>query len=358
MPEPLRLSLDDADARSGPVSGPSSGRSTGALRDPGDTRDPRGRRVRLVLLALVVLAVVACAAFLLLDVQGAWSYVLGLRSRTLGALLVVALAIAVSTVVFQTVTENRILTPSIMGFDALYVLVQTVAVFTLGAVGLSGVPAPVQFGVTLVVMLGCSVALFAWIFGAARRSVHLLVLVGVVLGVLLRSLTAMLQRMIDPNEFQVLQARLFASFTGVDPALLGVSGILLVGTCWWLWRRRHELDVLALGRPNAVALGVEHRRRVMTLLVAVSLLVSVSTALVGPITFFGLLVANLAYVLTGSSKHAVTLPTAALTAVVVLVGGQAVLDHVLSMGTVLSVVIELCGGIVFIVLLVASGRRR
>lgn len=319
--------------------------------------DARRRHDTIVLGALGALAVVCIALFMVVDVQGAWGYVVQLRGRTVGALVVVAVAIAVSTVIFQTITENRILTPSIMGFDALYVLVQTVAVFSLGSVGLSAIGSLTEYLASVAIMLVASLALFTTVFGAARRSVHLLVLVGVVVGVLLRSLTAMLQRMIDPNEFQVLQSRLFASFGAVDPTLLMVSVVLLGITCVVLWRRRATLDVLALGRDRAIALGVDHRREVMFLLGAVSILVSVSTALVGPITFFGLLVANLAYHLVHSPRHAVVLPAAALVAVVVLVGGQAFLDHVLGMATVLSVVIELLGGIVFIAMLIRGGRR-
>lgn len=317
----------------------------------------RRRHDTSVLFVLSALAAVAVAFFLVADVQGAWAYVLQLRARTVGALIVVAVAIAVSTVVFQTLTENRILTPSIMGFDALYVLVQTVAVFTLGSVGLATMGPTVEYLASVVVMLGASLLLFSTVFGTARRSIHLLVLVGVVIGVLLRSLTSMLQRMIDPAEFQVLQARLFASFTGIDARLLGISAVLLVGCCIVVWRRRATLDVLALGRERAIALGVDHRREVLVLLAVVSVLVSVSTALVGPVTFFGLLVANVAYHLVRSPRHAVVLPTAALVGVVVLVGGQAVLDHLLGMATVLSVVIELLGGIVFITMLVRGGRR-
>ena len=46
---------------------------------------------------------------------------------------ITGVAIAYSTVIFQTITHNRILTPSIMGLDSLYLLVQTVVIFFLGS---------------------------------------------------------------------------------------------------------------------------------------------------------------------------------------------------------------------------------
>ncbi|MFC8921441.1 iron chelate uptake ABC transporter family permease subunit [Cellulosimicrobium sp. NPDC057127] len=324
-------------------------------------RTPRpavGRREAAVLVTLAVLALVAAGTYLVVGVQGGWEFVLPFRGRRLAGLVVVGVAIAASTVVFQTLTDNRILTPSIMGFDSLYQLVQTVAVFALGSLALAAVPPTAQFGVVLVVMVVLSTALFRWLFGGARHSLHLLVLVGVVIGTMFRSVSALLQRMLDPNEFTVLQSRLFASFSTLDERLLAVTAVLVAAGVAVLLRGHRELDVLALGRPTAVALGVDHRRVVLRTLVVVAVLVSAATALVGPVTFFGLLVANLAYVLTGSHRHAVNLPAAGLLAVVVLVGGQTVLEHVLGQAAVLSVVVEFLGGIVFIAMLVTAGRRR
>ena len=42
-------------------------------------------------------------------------------------------AIAFSTIVFQTITNNKILTPSIIGLDSLYMLIQTFLVFAFGS---------------------------------------------------------------------------------------------------------------------------------------------------------------------------------------------------------------------------------
>ncbi len=87
------------------------------------------------------------------------------------------------------------------------------------------------------------------------------------------------------------------------------------------------------------------------------MLVSVSTALVGPITFFGLLVANLAYMIAGSAKHRIILPVAALLAVFCIVGGQTILERVFTFNSALSVIIEFLGGLVFIILLVRGHAR-
>lgn len=310
-----------------------------------------------VLLALALLVAAAAVAFLVVGAQGSWEFVLPFRGRKLAGLVVVGTAVAVSTVLFHTVTANRILTPSLLGMDAMFSLVQTVLVFVLGGAALAALDPRLLFGGQVVVMVGCAVALFGWLFAGARRSLHLLLLVGVVLGTLLRSGTSMLQRIMDPNEFAVLTNRLFASFNAVDAELLAVTAVLVAAGCAVAWRRRHELDVLALGAEAATGLGVPHRRAVTRVLVVVAVLVSASTALVGPVTFLGLLVANVAYVLLRTHEHRWLLPGAALVSVLFLVAGQVVLEHVLGFDTTLGVVIELVGGIVFIVLLLRGVAR-
>lgn len=306
---------------------------------------------------LSLLAAACCVAFLTIGAAGQWDFVLVHRGARLAALLLVAHAVALSTVLFQTITHNRILTPSVMGFDALYVLIQAVLIFTLGAQQLGGIDPRLKFVGEVVLMVGLSGLLFRWLFSGAAGSLHMTLLVGIVFGVLFRSLTSFVVRLIDPNEFMVLQDRMFASFNMVPAQLLSAAALAVALVSVAVWRMRHALDTLALGRELAINLGLDHQRLVRRVLVLVAVLVSVSTALVGPVTFFGLLVANLAYQLAGSHRHRVVLPAAGLLGAIFLVGGQVVLERVFSFGTALSVVVEFLGGLMFIALLLRRGAR-
>lgn len=311
----------------------------------------------LVLILLAVLVAVSVVCFMTLGAKGSWSFVIPFRGRKLMALILVAYSVAVSTVLFQTVTANRILTPSIMGFDALYVLLKTAVVFFLGAGALTSLDPQLQFGVEVVVMVLFSGLLFRWMFLGEERSLTLLVLVGIVFGILFRSLSQFMQRMLDPNAFNVLQDSFFASFATVDSTLLLVaSGVVLVVSLVAL-RLGHTLDVLSLGRAQAINLGVDYKRTVVIILMLVAVLVSVSTALVGPVTFFGLLVASLAHSLVGNSRHRYVLPAAVLLAIACLVGGQTLLERLFAFDTALSIIIEFLGGIVFIILVLRRAAR-
>lgn len=314
-------------------------------------------RPALVLIILTALAVVSVTCFMVLGAKGSWSFVIPFRGRKLLALCLVAYSVAVSTVLFQTVTNNRILTPSIMGFDALYVLLKTAIVFFLGAGALAGLDPQLQFGVEVVVMVAFSGLLFRWLFLGEERSLTLLVLVGIIFGILFRSLSQFMQRLLDPNAFNVLQDSFFASFATVEPTLLTVASAIVVLASLVAWRYGHSFDVLSLGRAQAINLGLDYRRMVTIILMLVAVLVAVSTALVGPITFFGLLVASLTHSLLGTSRHRYVLPAAALLAIVCLVGGQTILERVFAFDTALSIIIEFLGGIVFIILVLRRTAR-
>lgn len=308
-------------------------------------------------LTLAVVAVLSTAAFLTIGVAGGWDFVLPFRGRKLAAMIVVAIAVAVSTVLFQTVTRNRILSPAIMGYDSLYVAIQSAMVLVLGPSRLSSVDPQLRFALETLVMVGLSVLLFRWLIASHNRNIHLLVLTGVVFGVLFRSLSSLIQRLLDPNSFSVLQDLLFANFSQVDTKLLLVTATVVSAASLAAWRMANMLDVLALGRDTAIGLGIDYRRMVTAVLFIVAVLVSVSTALVGPITFFGLLVANIAYGLVQGHRHRDILPVASLLAIITVVGGQTLLEHAFGLDAALSVVIEFVGGIAFIVLLLRGVVR-
>lgn len=319
--------------------------------------EARTKRIALTFIVLGLIAGSMIALFMTLGARGNWGFVLPFRGAKLLGLVVVAVAIAISTVMFQTISANRILTPAIMGFDSLYILIQTMMVFLIGASRISSFNPQGLFVLETGIMMLFAGLLYRWLFSTTAHSLHLLLLVGIVFGVFFRSVAGFLQRVIDPTEFAVLQDRMFASFNSIDQTLLLLSTAIVVLCCIGAWRLLPRLDVLALGREQAIALGVNHGRVVAAALALVTLLVAVSTALVGPVSFFGLLVANLAYLLIPSARHAVLLPAAALLGVIFLVGGQVILERVFAFDAALSVVIEFIGGVVFILLVIRGAAR-
>lgn len=310
---------------------------------------------RLALLG--ALAALCLVGYLTLGAQGPWGFVLPYRGQKLAALVLVAVAVSTATVLFQTISFNRILTPSIMGFDALYVLLLTLALFLLGGQGFLALSAPAIFAVTGLAMVLAALALFGTLLGRTRGDLMRMILTGIIFGVLFRSLTGLMQRMIDPNEYAFIQVASFARFGQIDSALLWVAAPLTLAALGACWRMRRSLDVLSLGTATAISLGETPRRRQLQVLLLVAVLVAVSTALVGPMAFLGLLVVSLAHVLVPSPHHAVLLPAAGLVSVITLVGGQTVLERMLGHATPLSVVVDLLGGTVFLFLVLRGAAK-
>ena len=300
--------------------------------------------------AAFALLLICCGLFLTLNVKGDWDFVLQLRLTKLAALLLVAYAVGVSTQLFQTLTNNPILTPSILGFDALYMFLQTLLVFALGGVGYTSLPAVGKFGFELAVMMGGSLLLFYTLVKQGGRDLSRMILIGVIFGILFRSLSSLLSRMIDPEEFTAAQANMFATFNTVHSELLGIGAIVLLISAAVIWRERHRLDVYLLGRNQAINLGINYTRNTLWLLLWIAALVATATAVVGPVSFFGLLVAALANHFSPSVKHSVRLPMTFCVGGILLVGGQTIFEHFLGMQAVLSVVVEFAGGLVFLYL--------
>lgn len=285
------------------------------------------------------------------------AFILQLRGTKLAGLVVVGAAVGIATVLFQTVAANRVLTPSIMGFDALYVLLQTGLVASLGVAGFAALPNAARFLASVAAMSLLAAMLFGTLVGRGAKDIPRTILTGVILGVLFRSLSTFLARIMDPNAFAVVQSVSFASFGSIDAGLLpvagGIAALCMAGAMWLAPR----LDVVALGREAAVSLGLRFDRLVLVTLGLVGMLVSVSTALVGPVAFFGLLVAGLAHGLAPSARHAVLLPAAGLIGAVVLVAGQTLFERLMGQAATLSVVVEFAGGLFFLFLLL-KGRVR
>jgi len=304
-----------------------------------------------LILALAAFGLVAIA-YMTLGARGSWSFVLAFRGIKLLALVTVAAAVALSTMVFQTLSANRILTPSVMGFDALYLLIQTALVFAFTGVGVATMGIYSKFALETGLMLAASLALFGTLL-TRRPDLDRMILTGIIFGVLFRSLTALLNRMIDPNEFSIVQSASFAQFNSVDPRLTWLAAAITLGLGALLIARHRKLDVLALGRDAAINLGLDFDREARRLLVLIALLVSVSTALVGPVVFFGLLVSALTHQITKTWRHARLLPLSVLLSATILVGAQTLFERVLGLQTSVSVVIEALGGAIFLLLILS-----
>ena len=283
-----------------------------------------------------------------------YQFFLKLRLPKVLAIVLAGIAISASSLAFQTVTNNRILTPSILGFDSLYLLVQVLIVVLLGTASYIVTDAKSNFLISTAVMVAFSLALFHFYFKKSRTNIFTLLLIGVVCSSLFTSMAGFLTMLVDPNEFAVIQSSMFASFNNINAELVYWS-IVPLGMCFiYLFATASKFDVLWLGQDNAKSLGINTKKLTQQTMIVITIMVAIATALVGPVLFFGLITVSLTREIFNRFQHSFLFLSSSLIAILLLVTGQWFVEKVLTFQTTISVIINLVGGGYFLLLLLRN----
>lgn len=318
------------------------------------------RANRTKLLIMLALVVLCAAGYMLIEVNFAnpklFQYAMKLRTPKLVVMLITAFAIGGASIVFQSVINNTIVTPCLLSMNSLYTLIHTAVVFFLGSVSLIATNANLSFAVDVVLMGISATLIYSWIFKKTRHNVLYVLLVGTVLTSFFGSIQSTLTRVMDPNEYDTLLTTLVASFNNINSEIIVFSLILLAVIIFVLRRELALLDVLTLGKAQAINLGVDYDRCIRRLLLGVTLCIAVATAMVGPISFLGLIIANLSRQLLKTYRHSQLILGSALFGMIVLVGGQLIVEHVYTYSVPVSVFITVGGGLYFLYLLLSRKK--
>ena len=305
---------------------------------------------RTLWLTVAVLAL----AFLFIGANFDIDYVIPKRLARLAAIAIGGVCVAVSSIVFQTIAGNRILTPAVMGYEAVYLLLQSLLILVMGMHSLVLLGQNGNFVLSIALMLAYSWAIHYWLFKDGRNNVYLLLLLGFVLTMVIGTFTQFIQLRISPGEFAILQGFSQASFNKAQPEQLLYSALLAGAACVAIVKTLPALDVLALGREQAMSLGVDYRRMVRLQLALIAVLVAVSTSLLGPTAFMGIFVANTTYELARTARHRITLPLGCAIAIVIFLLAQLLVEHVFNYRTTVGILVNLVCGAYFLALMVRT----
>ena len=97
--------------------------------------------------------------------------------------------------------------------------------------------------------------IYSWIFKKTKHNVLYVLLVGTVLTSFFGSIQTTLTRVMDPNEYDSLLNTLVASFSNINSEIIVFSLILLAGIIFALRKELALLDVLTLGKEQAINLA-------------------------------------------------------------------------------------------------------
>ncbi|MEE0770881.1 MAG: iron chelate uptake ABC transporter family permease subunit [Acutalibacteraceae bacterium] len=307
------------------------------------------------IIILSVLALAAATAYMLTDVNFAneklFLYAMKIRTPKLIVMILTAFAIGGASIVFQSVINNRIVTPCLLGMNSLYTLIHTAVVFFAGSSSILAANANLSFAADLIIMGVTATLIYSYFFKKTKHNVLYVLLIGTVLTSLFSSIQTTLTRVMDPNEYDNLLNTLVASFSNINTEIIIFSVIVLGVVIAFLGKDLSVLNVLTLGKNQAINLGVNYDRSVRRLLLGVTLFIAVATAMVGPISFLGLIIANLSRQLLKTYKHSFLMLGSALFGIIVLVGGQLIVEQVFTYSVPISVFITVGGGIYFLYLL-------
>ena len=310
-------------------------------------------RKKLILLSFLVIGV--CAAYLLINSYlgktKLFYYILSLRIPTLIVMVIAAFAIGSATMIFQSIINNRIVTPCLLGMNAMYTLVHTAVVFAAGSGSILARNSNLSFAVDLIVMSVVATFVYSYMFRKTGNNVLYVLLIGTVLSSFFGSIQSTMIRVMDPNEYDALLTTLVADFNNINVEVILFSLILLAALTAFLWKDLQLLDVITLGKDQAINLGVDYDRSIRRLLLGVVLCIAIATAMVGPISFLGLILANLARQLFKTYKHSYLIAGSALMGMLAMIAGQLISQHVFSYAVPISTFITIGGGIYFLYLL-------
>lgn len=315
---------------------------------------------RRKLAALGCVALAAILAYLLVGVnfgnERLFNFAMKIRFPKVLAMVIAATAVGGASIVFQSVINNTIVTPCLLGMNSLYTLIHTGVVFVAGSASILATNSNLSFAVDLTVMAVVATLLYSFLFKKTGHNVLYVLLIGTVLTSFFGSIQSTMVRVMDPNEYDNLLSSLVASFSNVNGEIILFSVIVLIAVVFFLRRDLALLDVLTLGKHQAINLGLDYDASVRRLLLGVSLCIATATAMVGPISFLGLIIANLARQLMKTFRHTHLVLASALLGVVVLVGGQLIVEHLFSYSVPISVFITFGGGLYFLYLLMKKKR--
>lgn len=304
---------------------------------------------------LLLLTAGVCFSYLLInshiDKPKLFQYILSLRVPTLLVMMIASFAIGSASIIFQSIINNRIVTPCLLGMNSMYTLVHTAVVFAAGSGSVLATNSNLSFAVDLVVMSVTATFIYSYMFRKTGNNVLYVLLIGTVLSSFFGSIQSTMIRVMDPNEYDALLTSLVADFNNVQVEVIAFSVILLVTLTIFLWKDLQLLDVITLGKAQAINLGVDYDGTIRRLLLGVVLCIAIATAMVGPVSFLGLIIANLSRQLFKTHKHSYLIGGSVLIGMIAMIAGQTISQHIYSYAVPISTLITIGGGIYFLYLL-------
>lgn len=273
--------------------------------------------------------------------------------RMVTALLVGA-ALATSGAILQSVSQNELADPGILGINAGAGL--AVVLFIYYFQGTESALGSTVFVLPFFALVGALTAAFLIYTFAWKQGITpvRLILVGVALNAGFGALMIVIQLRMDENDFMQatywLTGNIWGSSWGSVLSILPWI-FILIPIVWWKGRM---LNIMRLGDPASVSLGIPVERSRLLLLVLSVALAAAAVSVAGSISFLGLVAPHIARRLVGP-RHQVALPAAALIGALILLFADMVARNVLAPSEIpVGILVAILGAPYFLYLLLKT----
>lgn len=270
--------------------------------------------MRLIIMLIIFLAAIAVIALSVGEIQlwpsqwgseSAQLFVWQIRFPRLLAVITIGAVLAVTGAIMQALFENPLAEPGLLGIsNGSGVAVVLIVLLSNGVTQ--------YWLISLGAIIGALLLTSILLFFARRKHFNTtsLLLVGVALGVICGAIMTWMVYMSSSLDLRQLLYWMMGSFSGIDWRQFGLIIACLPFLLWAIFQG-NILNYLSLGSLQAYQLGVSHHRWRLALIIVTGILVGLSVAIAGAISFIGLVVPHILR-LAGLTDNRTLLPGCAL----------------------------------------------
>lgn len=321
-------------------------------------------RIKYLIVIFIILALISIALYLAgwilsqeqsISVSAFWKIVTKYKINNIVVMIIAAILISLVSAVFQTLTNNKILTPSLLGFDSIFASTQIFIMYVGSSTSIYITNSYLNFLVCTVVMVAISLLLYAMILRGNKNNVMLLLLAGTIITTLLNSLNNFLKVIMSPEDFTNITSLTMTSLSSLNTNIIYIAIPIMIILVCLFFRERRIYDVMILGEDQAVSLGVDYNKSTNRNLIYISIAMAISTALIGPISFLGLITVNATRQLCKNFRHKYLFIVSSLLGIIVIIFGQFMVEY-FGYTVTLTTIINLIGGLYVVILILKENR--
>lgn len=222
--------------------------------------------------------------------------------------------LAAAGLMLQTLFDNPLADPSILGINSgaslgvAIVILSTGGGAAIAGIGLSG------FALTVAAAFAGAAVVLALLtaMAAVVRNGLVLLIAGIMVGYVISAVVELLSSIATAEGVRSYVFWGMGSFGGVSREMLPAFALLMLSAMAFSLTLARPLDAMLLGDNYAANLGVSVRRMRILVFLATGVLSAVPTAMCGPVAFIGLAVPHIARFASGAATHGRLMPLAML----------------------------------------------